>query len=264
MATDLNPRQNDAVNSVDGPLLVIAGPGAGKTKTLVERIVHLIVDEGVPSESILVATFTEKAAKELVTRVSNRALELGLDINLTEMYIGTLHSIFLRIIEEHRSKTGLLRNYRILDGFEQQYLVHRSLASFQALEGYSLIVSADRGRWEQSEAVSHLANKAAEEDLDIDRLLASSCPELAAYGRLAQRYRELLREENALDFSMIQATLLDLLRGHPEVLEELRAKIRYLMIDEYQDTNAIQEKIVLMIAAPAKRPTIIPPHSSVR
>ena len=257
MATDLNPRQNDAVNSVDGPLLVIAGPGAGKTKTLVERIVHLIVDEGVPSESILVATFTEKAAKELVTRVSNRALELGLDINLTEMYIGTLHSIFLRIIEEHRSKTGLLRNYRILDGFEQQYLVHRSLASFQALVGYSLIVPADRGRWEQSEAVSHLANRAAEEDLDIDRLLASSCSELAAYGRLAQRYRELLHEENALDFSMIQATLLDLLRGHPEVLEELRAKIRYLMIDEYQDTNAIQEKIVLMIAAPANRICVV-------
>ena len=257
MTTDLNAGQRDAVYSVDGPILVIAGPGAGKTKTLVERIVHLIVDEAVPSESILVATFTEKAAKELVTRVSNRAMELGVDINLTEMYIGTLHSIFLRIIEEHRSGTGLLRNYRILDGFEQQYLIHRSLASFQDLEDYSLIVPADRGRWEQSEAVAHLANKAAEEDLDLDRLLSSSRAELAAYGRLVRRYRELAREENALDFSMIQATLLDLLRGHPEVLEELRSRIRYLMIDEYQDTNAIQEKIVLMIAAPTNRICVV-------
>ncbi len=257
MVDDLNPDQKAAVQSIEGPLLIIAGPGAGKTKTLVERIVHLIVDQGIPSESILVATFTEKAAKELITRVSNRAVELGVDINLTEMYIGTLHSIFLRIIEEHRPKTSLLRNYRVLDSFEQQYLIHRSLNAFQALDGYGLIVPKDKGRWEQSETIAHLVNKAAEEDLNVERLVGSVSVELVALGTLTQKYRELAREENALDFSTIQSTLLTLILEHPEVLEQLREKIRYLMIDEYQDTNAIQEKIVLALAAPANRICVV-------
>lgn len=257
MQSDLNPEQKAAVESVEGPLLVIAGPGSGKTKTLVERVVHLIAELGVPSESILVATFTEKAARELVSRVSSRAAELGVDVNLAEMYIGTLHSIFLRLVEEHRPKTSLLRNYRVLDAFEQQYLIHRSLASFQALEGYALIAPHDRGRWEQSEAIAHLANKAAEEDLDLERLERSESAELKALGEIAKKYRALAADENALDFSAIQSTLLALLRDRPEVLEELRAKIRYLMIDEYQDTNGIQEKIVLALATPSNNICVV-------
>jgi DNA helicase-2/ATP-dependent DNA helicase PcrA len=93
---DLNPEQLKAVKIVDGPLLIIAGPGSGKTKTLVERIIHLVMDLKIQAENILVATFTEKAAKELITRVTNRTAQLGFDINLTEMYIGTLHSICQR------------------------------------------------------------------------------------------------------------------------------------------------------------------------
>ena len=254
---NLNPEQNAAVLTINCPLLIIAGPGAGKTKTLVERVVHLIIDEKVPSESILVATFTEKASKELVTRVSNRAISLGVDINLSEMYIGTLHSIFLRIIEEHRSKTPLLRNYRVLDSFEQQYLIHRSLSSFLTIEGYALISDMASPRWEQAENIAKLVNRATEEDLDIDRLKRSESELLKAYGALVERYCEILSEENALDFSSIQSTLLVLLHEHPEVLKELQTRIRYLMIDEYQDTNTIQEKILLSIAAPANRICVV-------
>ena len=253
----LNPEQKNAVSTVDSPLLIIAGPGAGKTKTLVERIVYLIVDKQVPAEKILVATFTEKAAKELVTRVSNRAVSLGVDINLTEMYIGTLHSIFLRIIEEYRPKTTLLRNYRILDSFEQQYLIHRTLSTFQALEGYSSISDTTSPRWEQAENIARLVNKAAEEDLDLGKLKESESEKLKAYSRLVERYQQMLREENALDFSTIQSTLLALIRGNSKVLEELRTKIAYLMIDEYQDTNGIQEEILLTIAAPANRICVV-------
>ena len=122
IADGIDPQKITAITTVSGPLLVIAGPGAGKTKTLVERIVYLII-KGTPAENIMVATFTEKAAKELITRVSNRLLELDLKINLNEMYIGTLHSIFLRIIEENREYTKLKRNYRLLDQFDQKYLV---------------------------------------------------------------------------------------------------------------------------------------------
>ena len=125
----LNPSQQKVVDTKEGPLLVIAGPGSGKTATLVERIVSLIKDN-VPAEQIMVSTFTEKAAKELITRVSNRLLALGIAVNLNEMYIGTLHSIFLRFIEEYREYTTLKRSYRLLDQFDQKFLVFRNLNEY--------------------------------------------------------------------------------------------------------------------------------------
>ena len=97
----------DPITSTEKPLLIIASPGSGKTYTLVERTLHL-VKEGVKPENILVATFTEKAAKELVTRISNRLFDLNVKVNLNEMYIGTLHSIFLRFLEENREYKILL------------------------------------------------------------------------------------------------------------------------------------------------------------
>lgn len=100
-----NPVQQKIANHTDGPVLVIAGPGSGKTKTLVDRIVNL-VKKGVEPESIMVGTFTEKAAKELITRISNKLLEEGSKVNLNEMYVGTLHSIFLRFLEEFRVHSG--------------------------------------------------------------------------------------------------------------------------------------------------------------
>jgi len=254
---ELNTSQRRAVEITEQPLLVIAGPGAGKTKTLVERIVSLVTKKQVPSESILVATFTEKAAKELITRVSNRAIELVIDINLSEMYIGTLHSIFLRIIEEFRPYTSLMRNYRVLDDFEQQYLIHRSLAAFQAVSDYSTLISPMLNRWEQAKEVAGLVNKAAEEDLELDRLSTSPSAELKALGAISQVYRSKLQEENALDFSTIQSTMLRLITDHPEVLNDLQTKIRYFMIDEYQDTNTIQEKILLLLAAPDNRICVV-------
>ena len=97
---DLQDSKIKAITTTEKPLLIIAGPGSGKTMTLVERIVYLIVYKKVNPTEILVSTFTEKAAKELITRVSNRTLELGVSINLNEMYIGTLHSLFLRLLKE--------------------------------------------------------------------------------------------------------------------------------------------------------------------
>ena len=108
-----------AITTTEKPLLIIAGPGSGKTMTLVERIVFLIAANGIPSESIMISTFTEKAAKELLTRVSKRVLELGLDVNLHEMYIGTLHSIFLRFLEENRKFTRLKKNYHLDEYFDR-------------------------------------------------------------------------------------------------------------------------------------------------
>ena len=105
--SEANSAQRLAIEHADGPLLIIAGPGSGKTFTLVERIVYLIKQKGATPESLLVVTFTEKAAAELTTRISNRLLKLDLRINLNEMYLGTFHGICLRLLEDYREFTRL-------------------------------------------------------------------------------------------------------------------------------------------------------------
>ena len=96
-----NDGQRKAISTVDGPVLITAGPGTGKTYTLVQRAIYMIEECGVAPEQILMATFTEKAAKELVTRITNEMAARNIAINVNEMYIGTFHSICLRIIKEH-------------------------------------------------------------------------------------------------------------------------------------------------------------------
>ncbi len=113
--TRANPAQLEAITTTEGPLLIIAGPGSGKTFTLVERIVYLITNKGARPESLFVVTFTEKAAQELTTRVSNRLLELSIPFNLHEMYLGTFHSICLRLLEEYREFTRLKRSFTLFD-----------------------------------------------------------------------------------------------------------------------------------------------------
>src|SRR3954466_3096115 len=101
-ASGPNSAQLEAIQSTTGPVQIIAGPGSGKTFTLVERIAELIAREGTAPENLLVVTFTDKAAQELITRVSNKLDQLGVWFNLNEMYLGTFHSICLRLLQEHR------------------------------------------------------------------------------------------------------------------------------------------------------------------
>jgi DNA helicase-2/ATP-dependent DNA helicase PcrA len=246
---NIDPTKVEAISSTEGALLVIAGPGSGKTKTLVERIIFLI-HKGVASENIMVATFTEKAAKELITRVSNRMLELGLKINLNEMYIGTLHSIFLRILEENREHTRLKRNYRLLDQFDQKYMLFRNLGEYLKIEGQEdLLGSHFSNRWEKAQNLIYYLAKVSEECLDLSNLLNAEEEQIRAIGEFYKIYLKQLEEENALDFSTIQSETLYLIENNPDILNKLHEKIHYVMVDEYQDTNTIQERILLKLAA---------------
>jgi DNA helicase-2/ATP-dependent DNA helicase PcrA len=247
-ALDVDENKKLAIQTTEGPLLIIAGPGSGKTKTLVERVVYLI-SKGVEPEEIMVATFTEKAAKELITRVSNRLLELNVRLNLNEMYIGTLHSIFLRFLEEHREFTRLKRSYGVFDQFDQRYFIYNNIRSFTEIEHSSAILgSYQTSNWEKAETAMDYVNKVSEEYLDVPLLLASDNPSIKVIGELYQTYDRLIQDENALDFSTIQVETLRMLENNPQVLASLQDKIRYIMIDEYQDTNTIQERILLLLA----------------
>jgi DNA helicase II / ATP-dependent DNA helicase PcrA len=245
-----NPDQLRAIDATEGPLLIIAGPGSGKTFTLVERIVKLVTEKGVAPEKLLVVTFTDKAAQELVTRISNRLFQLGVRINLNEMYLGTLHSICLRWLEEYREFTRLKRSFQMFDQFDQQFFLYQKLDQFRALEDIELVIGKQQEtpRWKASELLLRMVNLAAEEALEISNLLAAPEAEVRSLGRAVQMYHALLEAENAVDFSTIQLEALRLLRDHPQTLEELQAKIEYVMVDEYQDTNTIQEQILTLLA----------------
>lgn len=244
-----NPEQLKAIQTTDGPVLIIAGPGSGKTFTLVERIVYLITHKGVAPESLLVVTFTDKAARELTTRISNRLAELNIQFNLNEMYLGTFHSICLRMLEDYREFTRLKRSFTLFDQFDQQYFLYQHIKDFRALPDAQLVMGNDQtGRWAQSENLLKWLNKVSEEALDATRLTSAPEPEIRALATCFAKYQELLHENNALDFSGIQYEALQLLQNRPEVLAQLRDKLTHLMVDEYQDTNTIQERILLLLA----------------
>lgn len=253
-----NPNQLAAINSSDGPVLIIAGPGSGKTFTLVERIVNLIQNHGAQPESLLVATFTDKAARELTTRVSNRLLELGISFNLNEMYLGTFHSICLRLLKDHREFTRLKRNFALLDQFDQQYFLYQRLKRFAEIKDIELVVGKETaGRWYRATQLMKWVNKVAEEALDIEALKAGDDPAIVALGHAAALYHEMLVEQNSLDFSGIQFEALHLLQQNPSVLKELRTRLTHLMVDEYQDTNTIQERLLFLLAGDEKNLCVV-------
>ena len=244
---DIDPKKKEIIEHVDGPLLVIAGPGAGKTMAIVERVVNLIARHQVAPENILVSTFTEKAAAELVSRISDRMAEEGLKVPLNEMYIGTMHSIFLRVLKDYAEFTRLKKNYKTFDDFDQKYAVYRNLYKrFKPLSNLDL-VAPEQSNWFKADSICRLVNKVREEAIDAETLLAGHEPEIVALGEVYRAYQQILVEENAIDFSAIQSEMLSLIDANPQVLKELQEKFTYLIIDEYQDTNTIQERILLKL-----------------
>jgi DNA helicase-2/ATP-dependent DNA helicase PcrA len=147
-----NEGQRKAIAAAEGPVLITAGPGTGKTYTLVQRTIYLIEECGVEPESILIATFTEKAAKELITRITNELAARDIVANINEMYVGTFHSICLRILKEHLEFTRLRRNYRLLDAFDQQYTVFQNINRFRNIPEIEIALS-NGGAWKQSEKI---------------------------------------------------------------------------------------------------------------
>lgn len=257
-AVKSNDEQQQVIETTESPLLVIAGPGAGKTKTLVDRVCHLVYDLNVAPENILVGTFTEKAAKELLSRISTVSATYSVQKNISEIRVGTLHSLFLDFLEDYREYTDLRRGYRVLDDFEQQYLIYRNARRFNDIDNLVEITGNESAYgWKSAKKICSLVNKVAEENLDLDKL--SQCNQskrLIALANLVKCYRDILSEENALDFSIIQ-TKMWLLLQNTDVLNLIREKVRYIMVDEYQDTNRIQEQILLKIAAPKNRICVV-------
>ena len=251
-----NEGQRKAIAAADGPVLITAGPGTGKTYTLVQRAIYLIEECGVKPESIFIATFTEKAAKELITRITNELSDRGIVANINEMYIGTFHSLCLRILKEHLEFTRLRRNYRLLDAFDQQYMVFQNIHRFRNIPEVEIALP-NGGAWKQAEAICNYVNNLSEELVTPEELMSDSDLSIAALGRMLKEYREILTEGNLMDFSSIQIEAYHLLQDNAEILDELRSKVTHIMVDEYQDTNFIQEQLVFLLAGERKNICVV-------
>lgn len=233
-----NEGQRKAIATAEGPVLITAGPGTGKTYTLVQRAIYLIEECGVKPESIFIATFTEKAAKELITRITNELSDRGIVANINEMYIGTFHSLCLRILKENLEFTRLRRNYRLLDAFDQQYMVFQNIYRFRNIPEVESALP-NGGAWKQSEAICNYVNNLSEELVTPEELMSDTDVSIAALGQMLKEYRDVLTEGNMMDFSSIQIEAYHLLCDHADILEEMRSKVTHIILDTEIDVGIV-------------------------
>ena len=235
----LNPAQLAAVTHSDGPLLVIAGAGSGKTRTLIYRVARLI-ESGVPPGAILLMTFTRRAAQEMLERVERLVGEITRSVAG-----GTFHSFANNVLRRHGAQMGLKPNFTILDRGDMEDVIN-------LLRARMGLASRDRRfpkKGTIAEVISMARNKMrdllAEFEVDFPHLLEHQGEIIA----LAEKYEAYKRERGLLDYDDLLYRLAELLRQYPQVRRRLSQSYRYIMIDEYQDTNRIQAELVKLLAS---------------
>lgn len=234
LLADLNPPQREAVVTTEGPLLILAGAGSGKTRVLTRRMAYLVQEKGVAPERILAITFTNKAAREMKERV-----EALVGLKASAMWVSTFHSACVRILRREISLLGYDENFNIYDPQDQESLLREVLkelnldeknfppksllAAFSRAKNYLLgpeDLAAQAGNWREEKAAEIFA-----------------------------AYQERLKASNALDFDDILMLTVDLFERYPDVLEKYRNFFRYIMVDEYQDTNHAQYRLIRLLSA---------------
>jgi DNA helicase-2/ATP-dependent DNA helicase PcrA len=246
----LNQAQREAVGHTDGPLLIIAGPGSGKTLVLVIRTLNILLQEKADPKEIVLCTFTEKAAFELRDRVAQAARTLGYTQDLSQLQVSTIHGICNHYLNRFRHHTWLNNNYEVLDELTQALFLFESFDEIVGEPGAEgKYLGKWSTRWTAIRGLTGFFNKITEELVDSGALIASGDPFLQELGLAYQRYEAALQDRNRLDFAHQQKVFYDLLTNR-EIADQVRAAVRYVMVDEYQDTNYIQEQLLLRLAAP--------------
>ncbi|MFN0060591.1 MAG: ATP-dependent helicase [Planctomycetota bacterium] len=239
---ELNPEQRAAVRHREGPLLVIAGPGSGKTRVMTQRIAHLVA-EGVPPRSILAITFTNKAAEEMVRRTRNYLSELHDASGVApgdEPEVSTFHSFCARFLRRDIYRLAPYSvEYSIYDSNDQQSVVGTAIEQLE-LEKASFAPSACLSE------ISHMKNRLVTPDRAAELATTFRTEQIA---RIYQRYVELLAARNAVDFDDLLLLTLRILETEPEVRERRQRQHQFVMVDEFQDTNLPQYAIARWLAA---------------
>ena len=227
---NLNEKQKEAVLHGSGPCLVIAGAGSGKTKVLTTRIANLI-NEGVYSSDILAITFTNKAAKEMRDR-------LHLIIGDNYSFVGTFHSFGVKIIRENYELCGLTRNFTIIDSDDQSSIIKKIMKEL-LIDPKELSVNSVKNK------ISFIKNEMLNESM-IDKYLTGYMEDKIK--EIYIRYVKILDRNNAIDFDDLLKKPVELFTNYPLVLDRYQDKFKYILIDEYQDTNEVQYKLVKLLS----------------
>lgn len=237
----LNPEQKKAVEQIDGPCMIIAGAGSGKTRVLTYKVAHL-VESGVSPYNILALTFTNKAANEMKERVA--AL---VTVNPDKIWMGTFHSIFARLLRMEAERIGFTRNFTIYDTDDSINVIKQIMSD----SGISTEKTNPRG---VQSNISYLKNKLIYPDefaetakTFYEQIIEKVYPE----------YRRILNKNNAMDFDDLLMKPIELFEKNPEVLEKYQDRFKFLLIDEYQDTNKAQYIISKMLAGKYKNISVV-------
>ena len=226
---NLNSHQLEAVQTLEGPLLVLAGAGSGKTRVVTFRIINLL-QNGVPASSILGLTFTNKAANEMKERVRQ--------LTNSSVIISTFHSLGARILRESISALGYGKDFTIYDESDSGLILDNCLKDL-------FLYDVKKG----NKVYRSLISKAKNDSKAPDELSIADGPEDAPlFGAVYASYQAKLKEYNALDFDDLLFLTVRLFKEHPHILEGYQQKWQYLLIDEYQDTNMAQYEIVRYLA----------------
>ena len=226
----LNKEQREAVMHIDGPCLVVAGAGSGKTKVLTTRIAYLI-ESGIYSSNILAITFTNKAAKEMKDRISKIVSE-------NYSFVGTFHSFGLRVIKENYEALGLAKNFTIIDSDDVLSIIKKILKDL----GYDIKQVAPsyiRNR------ISFIKNEMLS-DAEIERYFLSEPEKIAK--QVYYEYEKVLKKNNVVDFDDLLKLPVELFMKNADILDRYQEKYKYILIDEYQDTNEVQYKLVKLLS----------------
>ena len=245
-----NPQQKEAIEIAKGPLLIIAGPGSGKTEVLIYRTLNLILNYEVNPKNILLCTFTEKAAEQLKSRLKFYLSKCDKsEIDLSEMSCGTIHSICNSIIIDNISEIPHLhKNFGVLEELTQILFIFENFSNIFGEKINDKYLSKWIGIWQTIQTSIKYFNKITEEFIDVSLMKKDSDNFIRFLADAYQRYKIKLEETNFIDFSFQQTHVLNLLLNNPRIKEKLQAKYQYIMVDEYQDTNYVQEQIMLTIA----------------
>jgi DNA helicase-2/ATP-dependent DNA helicase PcrA len=243
---DLNPEQRRAVETTEGPLLIQAGAGSGKTKTLTHRIAYLIATRKATPFNILAVTFTNKAAKEMRGRVANLLGESAENRGFMP-YMGTFHGICVRLLRQDGEAVGIPRSFVIFDESDRQ----------AAVKQVSKQLMIDEKAF-PARLLSGLISSAKNEMLTPEEYTASAgTPAQQAAAKVYPSYERSLREASALDFDDLINRTVQMLKNQPEIRKKWQQQFKYIMIDEYQDTNAAQYQLVNMLTNEHKNIAVV-------
>ena len=244
---ELDASQKQVIGHMDGPMLVIAGPGSGKTGSIQLRAVNLLLTGRTNSGELVLCTFGRDSARQLQQRFTSSALACGVAGELSRANITTIHSLCHRLLKPHGALVGLRPGYRVLDAEEQRLLLREES---DAVFGPDWDTFSGRGRHGGVQIVDEAAryfDRICDELIDPEDLAQSERPFIAALGRCCLRYRRLLLRRNTVDFAHLQVWAHRVMQDD-SVAAAARADVRHLMVDEFQDTSRVQMRILERLA----------------